>query len=170
MKLTIKLVLFLSSILTLSLCYGENEFRHEASKNRTGVEFLSHELRALLKSEMLAIQNGMISIIPAYASGNWSEIVSIAHKMENSYILKQRLTDKHKSELSTLLPSSFIQLDQEFHYLSGMLKHAASNKKVELVGFYFSRLSEACVICHSRYATHKFPAFSKKQEDSKHSH
>ncbi len=43
----------------------------------TGAEALSDDLRLLLSKEMLAIQSGMMAIIPAYVSGNWGEIESI---------------------------------------------------------------------------------------------
>jgi uncharacterized membrane protein YcjF (UPF0283 family) len=36
----------------------------------SGVEALSPELRALLSKEMLELQEGMKSILPAYISGN----------------------------------------------------------------------------------------------------
>jgi len=150
--------------------FSEDKPGRETKEHRSGVEALSSELRELLKNEMLALENGMMSVIPAYVSGDWSKIESIAHKMKSSYILKQSLTDAQANELHTLLPESFIKLDHQFHYLSGMLEHAAKNEKAELVGFYFSKLSEACVSCHTQYATHKFPAFSPEKETDKHTH
>ena len=163
-------IAFFSTILMSSFSHGEVNPSHDAKDHSFGVESLSPELRELLKKEMLALQNGMMSVIPAYASGNWSEIESIAHKMKSSFILKQSLTDEQVKELHTSLPESFIKQDQQFHYLSGMLEHAAKNKKTELVGFYFSKLSESCVSCHTQYATHKFPAFSPKKITDKHEH
>lgn len=143
---------------------------HLASIDSMGVESLSPALRALLAEEMLAIQSGMQAIIPAYAAGNWGEIASIADKIKNSYILKQKLTDDQKEELHSSLPASFIQLDQQFHYFAGMLKHVAEEEKSELVGFYFSKMNDACHACHSQYATHKFPAFEQKGHVKEHSH
>jgi len=49
-------------------------------------------------------------------------------------------------EIHSILPGAFIELDQQIHYLSGMLGHAAEMEKAELVGFYFSKMSEICVI------------------------
>ena len=163
-------ILFLSLTILPSLSFGEGSHDNETKNNVSSIESLSPELRELLKNEMLALQKGMMSIIPAYVAGHWSEIENIAHKMKNSYILKQRLTDEQKKELHSTLPESFIKLDQQFHYLSGMLNHAAKNKKPELVGFYFSKLSESCVSCHSQYAVHKFPAFAPKITTDKHEH
>ncbi len=162
MKSTVISIIFFSLAFLSPLSYGESK--------TSGVETLSPELRELLTKEMQALQNGMMSVIPAYVSGNWREIESIAHKMKSSYILKQSLTKEQMHELHTSLPDSFIKLDQHFHYLSGMLEHAAKNKKTELVGFYFSKLSETCVSCHTQYATHKFPAFAPVKKTDDHSH
>jgi len=172
-KSAIRIVGFVLSVFGLSMSspgFGEDKPGHEIKEERSGVEALSSELREVLKKEMLALEKGMMSVIPAYVSGDWSEIESIAHKMKESYILKQSLTGKQVNELHMLLPDSFIQLDHQFHYLSGMLEQAAKNGKAELVGFYFSKLSETCVSCHSQYAKHKFPAFSLEKETSKHTH
>jgi len=134
------------------------------------IESLSPELRALLSKEMVAIQQGMMAIIPAYVSGNWNKIEQIAERIKNSYILKQSLTDHQLHELHNSLPEGFIKQDQHFHYLSGMLEHAASNKKAELVGFYFSKMSESCLSCHSQYATHRFPALAPSSKAAEHLH
>ncbi|PCJ38551.1 MAG: hypothetical protein COA81_12905 [Alphaproteobacteria bacterium] len=64
----------------------------------------------------------------------------------------------------------FIKQDQQFHYLAGMLEHAAKAGKPELISFYYSRMTESCVSCHSSYATHKFPAFSKAEKTPDHDH
>jgi len=159
--------LFISVVFTIillpSLAYAETE----AS---TSVEALPPNLRTLLTKEMRLLQEGMQSIIPAYVAGNWNEIEQTAGKMANSYIMKQSLTGEQKRELQTLLPRSFILLDQQFHYLSGMLKHAAENKKTELVGFYYSKLVETCVSCHTQHATHRFPALGSNRTSAEHSH
>ena len=152
------------ALLSTSSSSADKQLDHAASPSKSGVEALSAELRVLLVREMLALQSGMQAIIPAYVSGNWSQIEQIAGNMENSYILKQSLTDAQKEELHTLLPAAFIQLDQQFHYLSGMLKHVAEKEKTELVGFYISELNESCLGCHRQYATHRFPAFEPRQQ------
>ena len=102
----------------------------------------------------------MTSVIPAYISGNLTEVEKIATGMKNSFILKQTITKEQMHELHSSLPASFLKMDAEFHYFAGMLAHAANRKKLELVNFYFSKLTESCVGCHSEHATHKFPLFS----------
>ncbi len=157
----------------LTTSYAEDKNKHEEHTEQhqlpSGVEALSHDLRDLLSQEMQAIQDGMMSIIPAYISGNWSDIESIAGKIKNSYILKQKLTEDQLKELNSVLPTEFIEKDQYFHYLAGMLEHAAKNKKPELINFYFSEMNESCVSCHTAFATHKFPALKTKKK-SEHAH
>ena len=157
---------FLAIFMSLSV-YAESTHREEEN---TGIEALSPALRTLLTKEMLAIQTGMMSLIPAYAAGNWSEIEAIAHNIKNSYILKQSLTDEQVHELHSSLPALFIEQDQQFHYFSGMLEHAASMHKPELVGFYFAKMNEACISCHSQFATHRFPALSPQKDSGEHTH
>lgn len=146
----------------------QHESKHDSKPG--GVERLSTSLRALLSEEMKALQEGMMSVIPAYVSGNWKEIASTANQMQNSYIMKQKLTPAQTKELHAQLPLSFIELDQQFHYFAGMLKHAAKKQKPELVSFYYSKMSETCVSCHSKYATHRFPNFSQSTKKEKHAH
>lgn len=168
MKIILHLALL--AVLLPSISYGENKHNHDAFEAVVGVEALSPELRDLLSKEMIAIQDGMMSIIPAYSSGNWTEIAMTAGKIERSYILKQSLTESQVKELHTLLPPSFIEKDQEFHYLAGMLEHVAKENKAELINFYFSEMTESCVKCHSMYAVKKFPALAAKGDNADHTH
>ena len=162
MKRLIHIALLATLLPTIS--YGEDEHQHEEHAKASGVEVLSRGLRNLLTQEMQALQNGMMSIIPAYISGNWGEIETHRKKNKNSYILKQNLTESQVEELHTALPHAFIEKDQRFHYLAGMLEHAAKNKKAELINFYFSEMNESCVSCHAKFATHKFPALLSKEK------
>ena len=162
----------LLTILLPTMSFGGDELKHEEHKeyeNISGVERLSHDLRNLLSKEMQALESGMMSIIPAYISGNWGDIETTAGKMKSSYILKQSLTENQVKELHSVLPDEFIKKDQRFHYLAGMLEHAAKNEKPELVNFYFSEMNESCAGCHAVFATHKFPAFAPTKNGG-HSH
>jgi hypothetical protein len=156
-------------ILLSGLGFAADKSKHEAHENASGVEMLSQDLRDLLSKEMQALQSGMMSIIPAYNSGNWVDIETTAEKMKSSYILKQSLTEDQLRELHSVLSDEFIKKDQRFHYLAGMLEHAAKSEKPELVNFYFSEMNEACVSCHTVFATHKFPALVPPK-NGEHSH
>ena len=129
----------LLTILLPTMSFGADKLKHEEHENTSGVEMLSHDLRSLLAKEMQALQSGMMSIIPAYISGNWGEIETTAEKMKSSYILKKSLTESQVKELHSVLPHEFIKQDQRFHYLAGMLEHAAKNKKTRINKFLFFR-------------------------------
>ena len=161
-------LLILLVLLTPSLCFGQGHEGHAAGKSDTGVAGLSPELRKLFSEEMRQLQNGMTQILPLYVAGGWDEIANIASQMEDSYVLKQNLSAAQMDELHARLPPGFIELDQQFHYLAGMLEHAAKVEKAELVGFYFSTMNEACVNCHSRYATNRFPALAPEAKTHAH--
>jgi hypothetical protein len=117
---------------------------------------------------MIAIQNGMMSVIGAYASGNFGEIATVAGQIKNSYILKQDMSPQQRHELQQELPNSFIHLDQQFHKYAGLLEEAARQNDDELIGFYFSKLVDSCLGCHSQHAKHKFPAFEDQHKESAH--
>jgi hypothetical protein len=151
-------IAFLTALSVPTLSIAAHDGHHEA--NQKSVENLSPELRALLQQEMQALQNGMIAVIPAFVSGDLAVVEEIAKNMKNSFILRQSITREQMHELHSTLPESFIKMDKEFHYFAGMLSHTANRKKLELVNFYLSKLTESCVACHSQYATHKFPGFS----------
>lgn len=167
MKKLVQLTLL--AVLIPTLCHGEENISREVKGEHSGIAALSPELRELFSREMVELQNGMMAMIPLYISGNLGEIANIARKMESSYVLKQNLSKSQVHELHSKLPSSFIVLDQQFHYFAGMLEHVANMEKIELVGFYISKMSETCVRCHTEYATDRFPALAPKRQDE-HSH
>ncbi len=167
MKYLVQLLLI--TTLTPIPSYAEENESTQIQVNSSPVSGLSAELRELLSREMLELQNGMIAITPLYISGNWAEIEQIADKMENSYVFKQNLSKLQKHELHSKLPASFLELDQHFHYLAGMLKHVAKMEKIELIGFYTWKLNESCINCHTKFATHKFPSLAPKNHN-RHDH
>lgn len=145
-------------------------FASTNSFSENQVEGLSPELRALLTQEMLAIEEGMKNIVPAFAAGDLEQVAEIAGKISNSYILKQQITDEQKQELRSKLPKEFIAKDQEFHKDAGMLEHVSKEAHTELVAFYYSRLLESCSACHSQHASHRFPNFSDQSPAKDHHH
>ena len=164
--------LFRALLLAVSVSqftFAEELPGHQGEGKAEGVMSLSSAVRDLLSQEMLALQQGMMSIIPAYVSGDWSAIAVTAGKMKNSYIFKQSLTKGQRAELHSQLPHDFVAQDKQFHYLAGMLEHVAQRQKPELINFYFSEMAEACVSCHSDYARHKFPALAPAENEG-HSH
>jgi len=170
MKLLVHIALLITFLPAISYAQDHSEHNEHETKMAEGVEALSHDLRYLLSEEMKALEKGMMSIIPAIVSGKWHEIETTAGKMKASYILKQKLTKNQMKELHSKLPNAFIEKDQRFHYLSGMLEHAANKQKPELINFYFSEMTKSCMGCHSKFATHKFPDLSSNKKKDDHSH
>ena len=140
---------------------------HKGSRHNAQVLQLPADIKPLLTQEMQQIQKGMMSLVPAIASGEWEAVAKTAKQLENSYIMKQKLTQEQMHSLHQSLPRAFIHLDRNFHRLAGMLAHVAEEKKPELVNFYFYKLTEACVQCHSHYAQQRFPAFTKTAKKMK---
>jgi hypothetical protein len=160
------LLAVLSACCQPALAAGE----HHHPAGAKGVEALSAPLREALSAEMVALQNGLIQVIPAFVAGHWDEVARIGGEMRDSYILKQALSEAQLEELHQALPASFLELDARFHYLAGMLSHAAEAKKPELVGFYLGTMTETCVTCHARHAQSKFPALADAESPRGHDH
>jgi hypothetical protein len=140
------------------------------SYSQNEVESLSPELRTLLKQEMLAIQEGMKNMVPAFVSGDLKDVSEIAGKIKKSFILKQKISDAQKHELHKKLSKDFIRKDQKFHKYAGMLEHVSKENHTELVSFYYSKLLESCIGCHSEHASHRFPMLSTKPPQNDHHH
>lgn len=155
-------ILVLAGLLAFpSLTSAEDEADHAGgSGHKTEIE-LSPELQQVLGKEMRAVQKGMMGLTPAIAKGEWHLISEIGVKIRDSYIMKQELSKGQKEELHRGLPEAFIEMDQAFHQTAGMMADAAEARNMGLVNFYFYKLNEGCVSCHSKYATERFPGFAK---------
>ncbi len=115
-------------------------------------------LRGLLQQEMQALQEALLTMSRALPQGDWNTLASTAGKVHDSFIFQQQLTAEDRKTLHQALPENFVRLDKGFHLRAKRLQQAAKNHDAELSLFYFSRMTESCVTCHSRYATHRFPA------------
>jgi hypothetical protein len=131
---------------------------------------LSPVLTQLLQQEMKAIQEGMQALVTAIASGNWQDVADIGASIRDSYIMQQQLTAEQREELRYSLPDAFMELDRSFHRAAGRLEQAASSHNADMAGFYFYKLMDACVACHSRYAGHRFPGLSDHNAGEEHHH
>jgi len=124
-----------------------------------GIQSLSPELRALLSQEMLALEKGMHSIFSDIISGNYEKMAITAEQIQNSFILKQKLSPSQRKELQTKLPKSFIHLDQGFHETAGELVNAAEFEDAKLSIQLYTKMTKTCIECHSTYAKSRFPHF-----------
>jgi hypothetical protein len=131
---------------------------------------LSEPTRKLLKEEMTQLQAGMQSLVLDIAAANWNNIARTGHNIKNSYILKQKLSDKQMHELHMALPDAFQTLDHKFHYYAGMLSHAAKEHDMELVQFFRYKMNESCTTCHAQFATHTFGGFKQHNRHEQQDH
>jgi hypothetical protein len=163
------LITLIVMFLITALVFAAEHGHHEKPAPENGLH-LSPELRNLLNQEMAAIQQGMMDLVPAIAAGDWDAAAGIGKKIKASYIMKQKLTAKQKEELHRLLPPGFIEMDQNFHNSAGMLAHAAEMKNADVVNFYFFKLNQACVACHGKFASKRFPALAEPAGGEEHHH
>lgn len=143
----------------LSSCSITEEKNH-TDKKHTLTLVLSADIQQLLKKEMRAIEKAMQELLSSIAAGNWQKTSAIGMQIQASYIMKQNLTVDQKRQLQEVLPEKFVKLDQLFHQYAGMLAHAAEARNADVVNFYFYKLNDSCVQCHSNYAQRKFSGFS----------
>ncbi len=146
--------------ISISLASEFDQHENHTIEKRSELH-LSHDLKVILNQEMNGIEKGMMKIIPAISAGYWETIINIATKIKESFILKQKLTQKQIEELRRSLPPEFIEMDQRFHSTAGKLAHAAHQQDSELVNFYFYKLHSLCIKCHSTYASDRFPNLKK---------
>lgn len=135
-----------------------------------GVAALSPELRALFRQEMAGLQGAMLELVPAAVAADWEGVARVAEKIEGGFVLARQLTPAQRQELQTRLPEGFLALDGEFHGIARGLAAAAHERRPELVSFYVYRLTDACLVCHSRYARERFPAFAPPAAAPAHEH
>ena len=166
MKLLLKLIIPLFIIILSSIsCAGNKPVEPNVSANTPPpVIKLSPDTAELLVKEMRELQTGMNKIVPALVAGEWQKIVVIGNQMKDSYIMKKSLTREQMHELHMSLPEDFQKLDHSFHESAGLLAQAASKQNYEQASYYYFKMTEACVNCHTLYATHKFPEFLKSSK------
>lgn len=115
-------------------------------------------LRQLLQQEMQALQDAMGTISQALPQGQWHTVAETADQVHDSFIFQQKLTAEDRKTLHQMLPEGFIRQDKAFHQQAKKLQHAAESLDAELSLFYYSKMVESCITCHSQYATHRFPS------------
>ena len=162
------LLIFTALLFSITpLAFAAGHDHHQKTATEHGLQ-ISPDLKKLLNQEMAAIQDGMMALIPAMSAGEWEEVATIGKNIKASFIMKQKLTEAQREELHRVLPPSFIEMDQDFHKSSGMLAHAAEMKNADVMNFYFSKLNQACVSCHAKFATERFPGLAKAADGDDH--
>ncbi|HEC15042.1 MAG TPA: hypothetical protein ENI99_00485 [Sedimenticola sp.] len=165
MKNKIKLTGLLLLFFGFSASGTAAEATHHGDGQKPSTIPFPQEIKPLITQEMQALQQGMHEIVPAIVSGDWSRLEETGRQMRDSYIMKRKLTKEQKKRLHASLPESFKKEDQAFHHAAGKLSRAAENRNMELVLFYYYKMAEACVNCHSQHATHRFPALTATPQE-----
>jgi hypothetical protein len=124
---------------------------------------LTPRLKELLTSEMKQVSKATADLAIAIASGDHSTVADLGARVHDSFILKQSLTPKDKKDLMAAVPPEFVAMDRHFHGLAAKLSGAGKIGDSALQGFYFGRILEACVQCHSQYASDRFNGFAVKK-------
>ncbi|MCF6282859.1 MAG: hypothetical protein L3J28_11745 [Candidatus Polarisedimenticolaceae bacterium] len=137
---------------------------HNAEKMPVEANVISQfspEIQELLTKEMIRLQNSMMQMMPAIAAGEWDMVVTLADGMAKSHIMKQNLTREQMESLHKGLPLAFKVLDNQFHDFASMLSHVTRERHIELTTFYYYKLTETCVACHSQFAQKRFPGLGQ---------
>lgn len=114
---------------------------------------------------MIAINEGVRALPEAIVKADWERLAETGRRIEQSYILKRRLSEDERGTLVQSLPDSFKYLDRRLHQHAGKLAQAAERRDGELVRFYFSRMLDSCAGCHAVYAKHRFPGYARPGSD-----
>lgn len=125
---------------------------------------LTDKLSRLLQQEMRSIQAAMGSIHTAMVTGEHETVAQNAQQIHDSFILKQSMTEQDRKDLMAAVPDDFIKLDQEFHKLAAKLAEAGTKKNTRQQQQLYSEMSRACIACHGKYVSDRFPGLNSNQQ------
>jgi hypothetical protein len=155
------------------LCAGapiRAEVAADAAASAPGELQLPPKIRKALIDEMSALQPALSRLAEAIPQGDWELIAKTAEAMRDGFILKQALTSTELASLRDALPERFLLMDTEFHQQADKLATAARAQDRELVPFYFYKMTETCMTCHSAYAGTRFPGYRPAPDPHHHHH
>lgn len=118
---------------------------------------LTARLKELLTQEMQHLAKATGKLALAIATGDHTSANKLGIAARDSFILKKSLSTQDKKDLVSAIPPEFVALDKRFHDLADKLAQAADMKDSELQSFYYSKMVEACISCHARFASDRFP-------------
>jgi hypothetical protein len=118
---------------------------------------LTPKLDRLLRQEMRAIDESMAAIHSALVTGDHAAVAEQAAAIHASFILKRKLTAADRQDLKAAVPAAFVKLDRAFHADAKALAEAARAGDSERELALFQSMSRACVRCHRRYVSDRFP-------------
>lgn len=122
---------------------------------------LPDKVRGLLVEEMIAVLGATQDITDALIRGEDGVVADRAQAIHDSFILQQEMTDSDRQALLEAVPEAFVKRDRAFHTLTGELAEAARAGDRVRQQELFGQVVDACVECHARYATNRFPDFAE---------
>ncbi len=122
---------------------------------------LTPKLQDLLRKEMLSVNEASQEILAAMVMGDDERVATLAQRIHDSFILRQSMTPEDKADLMAAVPEDFVEMDRGFHEISAELAQAARAKDRPLQQEHFGRMIDACVACHTRYATNRFSGLAE---------
>lgn len=130
---------------------------HARSDQAPTALVLPEHLRTILTAEMRLLASGMGALLVDLSKGETDRATSVARQIRDSFILKQQLSPEELGDLVSLLPDGFIAIDKSFHADADEIVKAASAGDFALAIRHYASMSQACVSCHTTYASDRFP-------------
>ncbi|KPK38492.1 MAG: hypothetical protein AMJ69_08310 [Gammaproteobacteria bacterium SG8_47] len=156
---------FIAAVCLVPVMTSAQQAAHDESPDAGRELELTPELGQMLVQEMQALEDAVMALIPAISSGNWERIAAIGRNIHDSHIMRQALSDAQIEALHQSLPARFQELDHALHHSACQLSQAARKHNIDTVLFYFYKLNEGCVACHSRYARQRFPDLANSRDE-----
>jgi len=122
---------------------------------------LTPRLHDLLRAEMQEVDTAMGRLFTALVTGEHARVAEQATRIHETFILKQRLTAEDRRALKRATPKAFRELDRTFHARAAALAEAARAGDTERQWNRYRAMGQACITCHSRYATDRFPGLAR---------
>lgn len=123
---------------------------------------LTPKLRDLLRQEMASVLVATQDIVGALVMGDHATVAERAQQIHDSFILQQSLTEQDRQDLMAAVPPEFVELDRSFHEISAALAEAARAEDVAEELSLFHEMTDACIACHARFATDRFPNLAQE--------
>ncbi|HSO06450.1 MAG TPA: cytochrome c [Pelomicrobium sp.] len=121
---------------------------------------LPPHVRGLLLQEMTAVLEATQAILGGLVRGQDEVVARNAQAIHDSFIMERQMTETDRKALVSAVPQAFLERDRAFHELSARLAAAARAGDKAGQQKLFADMVDACVGCHARHATDRFPGLA----------